>query len=382
MPYAMAGSSGAASSSRRAEFELVFEDDFKNVFKWRADTEVHLPLQRLLNKWVKEHLTENLGATLRDPESDLFLDLSMTPHQLWEAYGTSKCRTLWVEPKDEQDLLPSAASSPAASPRVTEQQPAEAKIVTEAETPAKRPATEMQSTAEVSLEPAKRSRVVSSATGQTDEQGDCSGVKAAVPGKAIAATKDAELAGKVGTAEISREATASSEMSPSQTAPSSKEVAAAKASAAVTGKETQLAKESELAKKDEPAKEVTEEAKAAAKKKVEPAAEPVLVGKAAGPPAKAVAKESAKKTAGKEAAAKEVAASVKRTPGVGDTPTGDDPIEFEDPNPKNATSASGLRYAKYMKAKTVQEALKLGAAKGDIAHDFKKGYLRRRGAGS
>lgn len=59
-------------------------------------------------------------------------------------------------------------------------------------------------------------------------------------------------------------------------------------------------------------------------------------------------------------------------------PTGDDPCAFVQPSPKRAGTLSGDRYAKYMVAKTVNEALRLGAIRGDIDHDFKKGYLKRR----
>jgi len=48
---------------------------------------------------------------------------------------------------------------------------------------------------------------------------------------------------------------------------------------------------------------------------------------------------------------------------------------FVQPNPKLAGSASARRYALYSKGKTIGEALKLGAAKGDLTNDIAKKYL-------
>jgi len=55
----------------------------------------------------------------------------------------------------------------------------------------------------------------------------------------------------------------------------------------------------------------------------------------------------------------------------------DDRIEYSQDNPKKAGSDSYNRYEKYKKAQTVKEALELGAAKGDITHDFKRGFIKR-----
>lgn len=88
-------------------------------------------------------------------------------------------------------------------------------------------------------------------------------------------------------------------------------------------------------------------------------------------------KEDTPKKRAKAAAAKPTAKATP-APGTGAVPTGDDPIEYVQPNPKRAGTASGDRYALYMTARTVNEALALGAAPGDIPHDFKKGLLKRR----
>jgi hypothetical protein len=62
----------------------------------------------------------------------------------------------------------------------------------------------------------------------------------------------------------------------------------------------------------------------------------------------------------------------------GRCPTGDDPVTFQNPNPKRTSSKSGERYEKYMKAKTVNEAIRLGACQGDIKFDWNNGYMKRR----
>lgn len=67
-----------------------------------------------------------------------------------------------------------------------------------------------------------------------------------------------------------------------------------------------------------------------------------------------------------------------QVPPLGKCPTGDEPIEFQRPNPKRKGTQSGDRYEKYMFSKTVNEALRLGACRGDVEFDFKKGFLRRR----
>jgi len=58
-------------------------------------------------------------------------------------------------------------------------------------------------------------------------------------------------------------------------------------------------------------------------------------------------------------------------------PQDDDAVVFLDENPKRAGTGAHARYEKYKSAKTPREALSLGAVAGDIANDFKKGYLSR-----
>lgn len=97
----------------------------------------------------------------------------------------------------------------------------------------------------------------------------------------------------------------------------------------------------------------------------------------ASPAKAAVAKSSSASPEPDAATPASSATAANRKPGTGKAPTGDDRIICEDPNPKNPSSASGQRYAKYMKAMTVAEALALGAAPGDIKHDYAKGFIRR-----
>mmetsp|Transcript_70111 Transcript_70111/g.198737 ORF Transcript_70111/g.198737 Transcript_70111/m.198737 type:complete len:285 (+) Transcript_70111:2-856(+) len=53
-----------------------------------------------------------------------------------------------------------------------------------------------------------------------------------------------------------------------------------------------------------------------------------------------------------------------------------DAIEFNQCNPKKAGSLAYDRYEKYKLAHTFNEALQLGACKGDLAYDKKKGFLK------
>merc|ERR1712039_488412 len=61
----------------------------------------------------------------------------------------------------------------------------------------------------------------------------------------------------------------------------------------------------------------------------------------------------------------------------GGCPFGSEAIKFQQPNPKRDGTASHARYEKYMKAKTPQQALSLGAVKGDLVNDYTKGYMKR-----
>jgi hypothetical protein len=55
-----------------------------------------------------------------------------------------------------------------------------------------------------------------------------------------------------------------------------------------------------------------------------------------------------------------------------------DAIRFEQTNPKAAGSSARKRYEKYKKAKTVQQAIDLGACGMDLKWDFKRGFCKRR----
>lgn len=56
----------------------------------------------------------------------------------------------------------------------------------------------------------------------------------------------------------------------------------------------------------------------------------------------------------------------------------EDEIAFQELNPKPEGSQARDRYNAYKAARTVREALALGASKDDLAYDRKRGFLRRR----
>lgn len=57
-------------------------------------------------------------------------------------------------------------------------------------------------------------------------------------------------------------------------------------------------------------------------------------------------------------------------------------VEFKQENPKKRGSASAIRYDQYKRARTVQEALDLGAHQGDLMHDHERGFVKVVGAAS
>ena len=61
----------------------------------------------------------------------------------------------------------------------------------------------------------------------------------------------------------------------------------------------------------------------------------------------------------------------------GSLPGDDEPVEFQAENPKRSGTTAYERYEKYKLAKTIAAAIEKGAARGDIANDFKKGFFRR-----
>mmetsp|Transcript_97011 Transcript_97011/g.274090 ORF Transcript_97011/g.274090 Transcript_97011/m.274090 type:complete len:360 (+) Transcript_97011:100-1179(+) len=58
-------------------------------------------------------------------------------------------------------------------------------------------------------------------------------------------------------------------------------------------------------------------------------------------------------------------------------PTGTERIKYIQENPKKPGSSGWSRYEKYKHSKTPDEAMANGAAKGDMAYDWKKGFYRR-----
>lgn len=65
--------------------------------------------------------------------------------------------------------------------------------------------------------------------------------------------------------------------------------------------------------------------------------------------------------------------------GGGALPGYDEPIIFVQKNPKRPGTESAQRFDKYKAAKTITQALALGACKGDIKNDWDKGYFSRQG---
>eukprot|EP00747_Dinoflagellata_sp_TGD_P183793 gnl/TRDRNA2_/TRDRNA2_38940_c0_seq1.p1 gnl/TRDRNA2_/TRDRNA2_38940_c0~~gnl/TRDRNA2_/TRDRNA2_38940_c0_seq1.p1 ORF type:complete len:302 (-),score=84.01 gnl/TRDRNA2_/TRDRNA2_38940_c0_seq1:58-963(-) len=102
--------------------------------------------------------------------------------------------------------------------------------------------------------------------------------------------------------------------------------------------------------------------------------------KAAAAKAKAAASKPASpeaKASAKAAGAAAKASAAKPAAGTGKVPQGDERIVFEQENPKRPGSQSYTRYDKYKKAKTPDEALRLGAAEGDLKFDWSRGYYKR-----
>lgn len=62
----------------------------------------------------------------------------------------------------------------------------------------------------------------------------------------------------------------------------------------------------------------------------------------------------------------------------GPPPGDNDSIEYQQNNPKQAGKGGWERYEKYKKAKTIKEALELGAVRGDIKYDWQRGFYKRK----
>lgn len=114
--------------------------------------------------------------------------------------------------------------------------------------------------------------------------------------------------------------------------------------------------------------EVEPEPRAKAKAKVVQASKPEPAPKA---------KPQKPETASKPKPAPEATERAKALPARSGVPTDDEPIRYEQENPKKAGSTAAERYDKYKVARTPREAISLGAAKGDIKYDFERGWLKR-----
>ena len=103
------------------------------------------------------------------------------------------------------------------------------------------------------------------------------------------------------------------------------------------------------------------------------AAPPKVVSKAKTPPEPAQ-KAKAQPEPAPKAVASKAKADAATVPGK---LVDEDKIQYVHENPKTPGSASYMMFEAYKKAKNVKEALVLGAAKGDIVHDIKKGFCKR-----
>lgn len=106
------------------------------------------------------------------------------------------------------------------------------------------------------------------------------------------------------------------------------------------------------------------------------------VSETAAPPAKRDKSEPAKRDKSEASAKSERAADsapdkVKLAVASVDGISESDPVKFEQTNPKRAGTAAWDRYEKYKSAKTMQEALSLGAAKADFSNDVSRGFCKR-----
>lgn len=131
-------------------------------------------------------------------------------------------------------------------------------------------------------------------------------------------------------------------------------------------------------KPDRPASADAPEAESAAETtpaKAPPAPKAKVKAAAKESPAKSPAVDPKGKAKAKSSGAEQSKAKPAGTDGP--TPRDDDPIEYVQESPKRQGTAAYDRYEKYKKAKTPNEAMALGAVKGDIAHDFKHGYMKR-----
>lgn len=94
------------------------------------------------------------------------------------------------------------------------------------------------------------------------------------------------------------------------------------------------------------------------------------------PPSNPAAAKAASKPAGKAAAKAPGKAQAERKDPA-ERPGDDEPIKFLQDNPKMKGGKAHERYEKYKRATTPRQALQLGAGKGDLDNDWKKGFYQR-----
>lgn len=158
-----------------------------------------------------------------------------------------------------------------------------------------------------------------------------------------------------------------------------KDVAAANVTAKENGK-SKKEKEKEEKQSAKAARQASAEAVSKENSKTQKAKdEEKQTAKAARQVVKESSKDSgkAKGSAAEEAGGKSQKDEKLRSVPTSDLPGEDDPIEFDVVNKKRMGSAAWERFEKYKQAKTMRQALELGAARGDIKYDLKSGLCRK-----
>jgi len=95
------------------------------------------------------------------------------------------------------------------------------------------------------------------------------------------------------------------------------------------------------------------------------------------PPSNPTAAKAASKPAGRPAAGKTAGRAPAERRDPEERPADDEQIVFAQENQKMKGSKAHERYEKYKRATTPRQALQLGAGKGDLDNDWKKGFYRR-----
>lgn len=313
----------AAGHTEFCKVKVLAEDQDSKKFEVDFHVAANRPVQELRAQWARHYHIEVEAVALEDKEERV-IELTRTPKDLgWMNLGTPM--VLWAIPVDikytaEEDRgIFSAAGVP--EKKMPERRQATVEEPEPEETPAAVPITHVSGTVSQTLGKSKR---------KYDEDYEAKPAKK----QAIAAV------------DVEPVAPVASGSSPASAGPAAHAPATAENMV-----ERSAAREPEAMDKS-----TSSPAKASAKPADKPAAK--TSGKVA---PKAVGKPKAKAATGKDSS----------------RPEGDERILFVQENPKRPATSSHARYEKYKRAKTPKEALKLGAAPGDLVHDWSKGLFKR-----